>query len=48
MIQLRYIRPSIWIPLCEVIWSVLVMAMAAAKDVRTVRLLFNPLVINPC
>ncbi|KAK7432997.1 hypothetical protein QQZ08_000468 [Neonectria magnoliae] len=35
MIQLRYIRPSIWIPLCEVVWSILVMAMAAAKDVQT-------------
>ncbi|KAM5355066.1 hypothetical protein ACJ41O_001712 [Fusarium nematophilum] len=35
MIQLRYIRPSIWIPLCEVLWSILVMAMAAAKDVET-------------
>ncbi|KAK7420766.1 hypothetical protein QQX98_002570 [Neonectria punicea] len=35
MIQLRYIRPSIWIPLCEVGWSILVMAMAAAKDVQT-------------
>ncbi|KPM37999.1 hypothetical protein AK830_g8553 [Neonectria ditissima] len=37
MIQLRYIRPSIWIPLCEAVWSILVMAMAAAKDVQTVR-----------
>ncbi|KAH6887546.1 major facilitator superfamily domain-containing protein [Thelonectria olida] len=35
MIQLRYIRPSIWIPLCEVFWSVLVMAMAGAKNVET-------------
>ncbi|KAF5012750.1 hypothetical protein FDECE_1170 [Fusarium decemcellulare] len=35
MIQLKYIRPSIWIPLCEVLWSILVMAMAAAKNVET-------------
>ncbi|KAJ4265962.1 hypothetical protein NW762_003935 [Fusarium torreyae] len=35
MIQLKYIRPSIWIPTCEVLWSVLVMAMAAAKNVET-------------
>lgn len=36
MIQLKYVRPSIWIPACEVSWSILVMAMAAAKDVKTV------------
>ncbi|VUC33067.1 unnamed protein product [Clonostachys rosea] len=35
MIQLRYIRPSIWIPLCEVLWSVMVMGMAGAKNVET-------------
>ena len=34
MIQLEYVRPSIWIPACEIAWSVLVMAMAAVKDVR--------------
>ncbi|KAI8653906.1 MFS domain-containing protein [Fusarium sp. Ph1] len=35
MVQLKYVRPSIWIPLCEVLWSVLVMAMASAKNVKT-------------
>ncbi|KAJ4242840.1 hypothetical protein NW757_011735 [Fusarium falciforme] len=35
MVQLKYVRPSIWIPLCEVLWSVLVMAMASAKNVET-------------
>ncbi|ERT03321.1 uncharacterized protein SPSK_09073 [Sporothrix schenckii 1099-18] len=34
MIQLEYVRPSIWIPACEIAWSVLVMAMAAVKDVK--------------
>ena len=38
MIQLRYIRPSYWIPFCEFAWSVLVMAMAAAKNIETVSL----------
>jgi hypothetical protein len=36
MIQLRYIRPSIWIPSCELAWSFLVMAEAGAKNVQTV------------
>ncbi|OAP54783.1 hypothetical protein AYL99_11231 [Fonsecaea erecta] len=35
MIQLKYIRPSYWIPACELTWSVLVMAMAGAKNVET-------------
>ncbi|KAI8712418.1 MFS domain-containing protein [Fusarium sp. LHS14.1] len=35
MVQLKFVRPSIWIPLCEVLWSVLVMAMASAKNVET-------------
>lgn len=37
MIQLKYIRPSYWIPFCELTWSVLVMAMAGAKNIQTVR-----------
>lgn len=36
MVQLRYIRPSIWIPSCELLWSFLVMAEAGAKNVKTV------------
>ncbi|KAJ9134340.1 Pantothenate transporter liz1 [Pleurostoma richardsiae] len=35
MIQLKYLRPSFWIPFCEVAWSVLVMGMAGAKNVET-------------
>lgn len=35
MIQLRFIRPSVWIPLCETLWSILVMVMASAKKVET-------------
>ncbi|KAI1612754.1 major facilitator superfamily domain-containing protein [Exophiala viscosa] len=35
MIQLKYVRPSIWIPSCEIMWSVLVMAMAGAKNIET-------------
>jgi ACS family pantothenate transporter-like MFS transporter len=40
MIQLKYIRPSIWIPFCEVTWSILVMGMAGAKNVETVSTFF--------
>ncbi|OAA57988.1 pantothenate transporter liz1 [Niveomyces insectorum RCEF 264] len=36
LIQLRFIRPSIWIPGCEIAWSVLVMAMAGAKNVKQI------------
>ncbi|KAL1644196.1 hypothetical protein SLS58_004476 [Diplodia intermedia] len=36
MIQLKYVRPSIWIPSCELIWSVLVMLMASAKNIETI------------
>lgn len=36
LIQLSVIRPSYWIPACELLWSVLTMAMAGAKDVKTV------------
>uniref|UniRef100_A0A8H7N0L7 Major facilitator superfamily (MFS) profile domain-containing protein n=1 Tax=Bionectria ochroleuca TaxID=29856 RepID=A0A8H7N0L7_BIOOC len=39
MVQLRYVRPSIWIPLCEVLWSIMVMAMAGAKNVETLYVL---------
>ncbi|KAL1637398.1 hypothetical protein SLS56_000536 [Neofusicoccum ribis] len=35
MIQLKYVRPSIWIPSCELAWSVLVMVMASAKNIQT-------------
>jgi ACS family pantothenate transporter-like MFS transporter len=35
MIQLKYVRPSIWIPTCELAWSLLVMAEAGAKNVET-------------
>ncbi|PVH72722.1 pantothenate transporter [Cadophora sp. DSE1049] len=35
LIQLQYIRPSVWIPSCELTWSLLVMAMAGAKNVET-------------
>ena len=36
MLQLRFIRPSILIPSCEIIWSALVISMAFAKNIRTV------------
>ncbi|OJJ00878.1 hypothetical protein ASPVEDRAFT_71042 [Aspergillus versicolor CBS 583.65] len=35
LIQLQYVRPSIWIPSCELAWSFLVMAMAGAKNSQT-------------
>ncbi|KAK1676873.1 pantothenate transporter [Colletotrichum godetiae] len=35
MIQLKYVRPSIWIPACELGWSALTMVMASAKNVET-------------
>lgn len=35
MVQLKYVRPSYWIPGCELAWSVLVMAMAGAKNIET-------------
>jgi len=31
-----HIRPSLWLPLLEVIWSALVMCMAAAPNVNTI------------
>jgi ACS family pantothenate transporter-like MFS transporter len=36
MLQLRFIRPSILIPSCEIAWSALVISMAFAKNIRTV------------
>ncbi|KAI1870651.1 uncharacterized protein JN550_005194 [Neoarthrinium moseri] len=39
MIQLRFVRPSIWIPTCEILWSSLVMAMAATKRIETMYVL---------
>ncbi|KAH9904477.1 major facilitator superfamily domain-containing protein [Xylariomycetidae sp. FL2044] len=35
MVQIRFVRPSIWIPACELVWSALVMVMASAKKVET-------------
>ncbi|CAK4034137.1 Pantothenate transporter liz1 [Lecanosticta acicola] len=35
MIQIQLIRPSLWIPCCEIVWSVLVIGMAFAQDVTT-------------
>ncbi|OTB00197.1 hypothetical protein M426DRAFT_268110 [Hypoxylon sp. CI-4A] len=35
MIQLTYIRPSIFIPACELSWSAVVMGMAGAKNIET-------------
>ncbi|KAF2143965.1 uncharacterized protein K452DRAFT_223853 [Aplosporella prunicola CBS 121167] len=35
MMQLKYVRPSIWIPSCELAWSILVMVMASAKNINT-------------
>jgi hypothetical protein len=36
MLQLKWIRPSILIPSCELAWSFLVMAEAGAKNYQTV------------
>lgn len=36
MSQLSYVRPSVLIPTCEVIWSVLVIGMGFAKNIKTV------------
>ncbi|KAK9453368.1 major facilitator superfamily domain-containing protein [Dipodascopsis uninucleata] len=35
-IILNKVRPSIWIPLCELIWSGLVMAIAGAPNAKTI------------
>lgn len=39
MIQIGFIRPSLWIPACEIAWTVLTMSMAAARDVETMYVL---------
>lgn len=39
MVQIRFVRPSIWIPTCELIWTVLTMVMASAKNVQTMYVL---------
>lgn len=36
MIQLKWVRPSVWIPSCELAWSALTIVMASAKNVETV------------
>lgn len=33
------IRPSIWLPSVEIVWSILVMGMAAAKNIETLYVL---------
>ncbi|KAK4499155.1 hypothetical protein PRZ48_009667 [Zasmidium cellare] len=35
LIQAQYIRPSVFIPACEIFWSILVIGMAFAKNVET-------------
>lgn len=30
-----WLRPSIWLPSCEVVWTILVMCCAAAKNPQT-------------
>ncbi|KAF2437252.1 pantothenate transporter liz1, partial [Karstenula rhodostoma CBS 690.94] len=35
MSQLRFVRPSILIPSCELVWAMLVMGMGFAKDIKT-------------
>ncbi len=41
MIQLKWIRPSVLIPSCELAWSFLVMAEAGAKNYQTARILYS-------
>lgn len=36
MSQLSFIRPSVLIPSCEVIWSLLVIGMGFSKNIKTV------------
>lgn len=38
-IILTKVQPSIWLPSLELIWSILVMAMAATKDLKTIYIL---------
>ncbi|PVI01798.1 MFS general substrate transporter [Periconia macrospinosa] len=35
LIQLEFVRPSIFIPCCEIAWSALVMGMAGSKNIQT-------------
>lgn len=39
VIQIAFVRPSIWIPACEIVWTSLTMSMAAAKNVETMYVL---------
>jgi ACS family pantothenate transporter-like MFS transporter len=41
MLQLRFVRPSLLIPSCEIAWSALVISMAFAKNIRTVSRYWN-------
>lgn len=34
-LMMVWFRPSVWLPFCEVVWTVLVMACAAAKNPKT-------------
>jgi ACS family pantothenate transporter-like MFS transporter len=34
-LMMVWFRPSVWLPFCEVVWTVLVMACAAAKNPET-------------
>lgn len=35
LIQLEHIRPSVWIPSCEITWSILVIGTGFAKNIET-------------
>ncbi|KAL9527002.1 MFS transporter [Sphaerulina musiva] len=35
LIQVEHVRPSIWLPSCEIFWSILVVGMGFAKNVET-------------
>lgn len=39
IIQLQHIRPSVWIPSCEIFWSLLVLGMGFARNVETLYVL---------
>jgi ACS family pantothenate transporter-like MFS transporter len=34
-LMMVWFRPSVWLPFCEVVWTILVMACAAAKNPET-------------
>ncbi len=34
-IMMTFVRPSIWLPTCEFVWGILVMALAACKNTQT-------------